>query len=450
MRKIAWLVLFAACGGGGGGDGGTNRDTFFSDSEWAQIQLLAPLPAAPPADPTNRWADSAAAAALGQRLYMDRTLDVTPLEVGTDTNPTALGAVGDTGKVACQSCHEPQHWFSDQHSIPRDVSLGIKYAFRNDPSLVNAVFYDTFGWAGTGDGSWSFVTGPMENAVGGTRAGWAHALATRYKTDYEAIFGAMPDLSAVPAQARPAFSANEKLTPLSQGWVDAWTGMSAADRDLVNRIYSNGAKAIAAYLRKVVSTDAPFDRYVGGDNAAISTAAKRGLQLFIGKAACVACHSGPFFTDNTFHSTRVAQTGANVPMTDLGRYSVLTNYQMGLPTFSTAGDYSDDRTTGAANLAAYGFTLAPTDGDKTRFRTKSLRQIAETAPYMHDGVIADLAGIVEFYDQGGGADSDPPTRDPLIRPLGLSTQEKADLVEFMKTLTGTPVPAALLVDTSAP
>src|SRR5262249_5397083 len=199
----------------------------------------------------------------------------------------------------------------------------------------------------------------------------------------------------------------------------------------------NGAKAIAAYLRKLVSTNAPFDRYVGGDYNAISTSAKRGLQLFIGKAACVACHAGPFFTDNKFHSTRVAQTGDNVPATDLGRFSVLTNYQAAIPTFSTSGDYSDNKVAGAATLAEYGYTVAPTDADKAKFRTKSIRQIAETAPYMHDGVISDLDGIVEFYDQGGGVDTDPPTKDPLLRPLGLSTQEKADLVEVMKTLTGT-------------
>src|SRR5262249_52791936 len=134
--------------------------------------------------------------------------------------------------------HEPGHWFSDAHSMPRDVSLGIKYAFRNDPALVNAAHYATFGWAGGSDALWSFVTGPMENAVGGTRAGWAHAVADRYKSDYEAIFGALPDLSGVPAQARPKFSANENLTPLTQGWVDGWNGMTPSDQAAVNLVYA--------------------------------------------------------------------------------------------------------------------------------------------------------------------------------------------------------------------
>ena len=468
MRGWAWTVATVAMlGCGGGGDSGFD-DEFFTEIEWNQVRTLSPLPALPP-DTGNAVADSDAAARLGQRLYWERRTHVNPIQIGKTTvdetvtpaltpNPSALGEAGDTGVIACASCHEPANFFSDNHSMPRNLSLAVRWTFRNDPSLVNAAFYTSFGWSGSADALWSQITGNPELVVGATRATYAHVIYDHYKTDYEAIFGPLPaaldpahaEKARFPAQARPKLFPNEVLTPVSQPWVTAWDGMTADDQRAVNQILANSAKALAAFVRKLASKNAAFDRYVAGDFAAISPSAKRGLKLFIGKAGCVGCHSTPFFSDNAFHNTGVTQTGDNVPTTDTGRFGVLTSYAAGPPLFSSAGMFSDDAAAGMAKLQSLGLVSpTPTDADRGKFRTKSLRQIEKSAPYMHTGGLADLAAVVEFYDRGGDTIAGQ-TKDPLMVPLNLTTAEKGDLVEFMKTLTGDPVSSELTADTSAP
>ncbi len=159
------------------------------------------------------------------------------------------------------------------------------------------------------------------------------------------------------------------------------------------------ADAIAAYERTIISTDSDFDKYVTGNKRAMTESAIRGMAVFKGKGRCVLCHNGPNFTDNQFHNLGVPQVG---PMKeDLGRYYVTR----------------DDRDRGA-------------------FKTPTLRSIAETAPYMHDGAFATLEAVVDFLDEGGGANAN---LSPLIKKLGLSKREKADLVEFLKALTGEPI-----------
>lgn len=159
------------------------------------------------------------------------------------------------------------------------------------------------------------------------------------------------------------------------------------------------AEAIAAYERTVISTNSDFDKYVMGDKQAMTESAVRGLALFKGKARCILCHNGPNFTDNRFHNLGVPQVG---PMKeDLGRYAVTRD-----------------------------------EKDKGAFKTPTLRSIAETAPYMHDGAFKTLEEVVDFLDEGGGAN---PNLSPLIKKLGLSKEEKADLVEFLKALSPEPV-----------
>jgi cytochrome c peroxidase len=158
------------------------------------------------------------------------------------------------------------------------------------------------------------------------------------------------------------------------------------------------AEAIAAYERTVISTNSAFDKYVLGDAKAMEETAVRGMALFKGKARCVLCHNGPNFTDNQFHNLGVPQVG---PMKeDLGRFYVTRQ-----------------------------------EHDKGAFKTPTLRSITETAPYMHDGVFKTLEEVVDFLDKGGGAN---PNLSPMLKPLGLAQQEKADLIAFLKALTGEP------------
>ncbi len=220
--------------------------------------------------------------------------------------------------------------------------------------------------------------------------------------------------------------------------------MTPADQLVVNTILANFGKATEAYERLLVSRNAPFDHFVAGDATAITDGAKRGAKLFVGKAGCIACHSGPAFTDNRFHNLGVPQIGPNVPSRDEGRFAAIP----GLSTnpFSGAGRFSDDPVAGQAKLS--GLTQNPADTGS--FRTAGLRNIAQTAPFMHTGAFATLADVVEFYDRGGDSSGFVGTKDSLMVPLGLTSSEKSDLVAFLEALTGDPIPNRLVQDTSAP
>ncbi len=151
----------------------------------------------------------------------------------------------------------------------------------------------------------------------------------------------------------------------------------------------NIAAAIATFERTIVSPESPFDRWQAGDEDAIPKAAKRGFALFVGKARCVRCHNGPAFTDSDFHNT-----GLN--SIDPGRYEVSNR-----------------------------------DEDRNSFKTPGLRQVAQTAPYMHDGSKATLMGVINFYNRGG----DRPGEANELKPLGLTIQERNDLIAFLMSLT---------------
>ncbi len=159
-------------------------------------------------------------------------------------------------------------------------------------------------------------------------------------------------------------------------------------------------EAIAAYERTVISTNSAFDKFVLDDASAMDQSAQRGMAVFKGKGRCIACHNGFNFTDNHFHNTGVPQVG---PMEeDLGRFYVTRREQ-----------------------------------DKRAFKTPTLRSVIESAPYMHDGAFKTLEEVVDFYDKGGNAN---PQLSALMKPLGLSPEEKTDLLAFLKALTGEPIP----------
>ncbi len=155
------------------------------------------------------------------------------------------------------------------------------------------------------------------------------------------------------------------------------------------------ARAIAAYERTVVSGDSPYDRFQAGDHDALSASAVRGLALFNGKANCKACHAGFNFTDENYNDIGVGQ---DKPTPDAGRYEVTKK-----------------------------------DEDRGKFKTPTLRNVSETAPYMHDGSEATLAGVIDFYDRGGIGN---PNLSKEIKPLHLTASEKRDLVAFLQALTG--------------
>ena len=153
-------------------------------------------------------------------------------------------------------------------------------------------------------------------------------------------------------------------------------------------------QAIATFVRGALSGNSPFDRFFAGDRAALSPAARRGFALFTGQARCGRCHAGPLFTDEDLHNTGVGWGR------DAGRFEVT-----GLPQ------------------------------DRGRFKTPSLRNVTLTAPYMHDGSVNTLEAVVDFYDRGGRRNSN---LDPAIRPLRLTSDQRSDLVAFLRALQGQP------------
>ncbi len=173
-------------------------------------------------------------------------------------------------------------------------------------------------------------------------------------------------------------------------------------------------RALAAFERELVTRNSPFDRYVAGDDGALAPQEKAGLILFHTKAKCTACHSGPLFTDSSFRVQGVEQIGPG---------QGLASTQTGTPRPS--------------GMDRGRFVTSGNRNELFAFRTVTLRQIGETAPYMHDGALETLADVIEFYDQGGGDEETIPEDriDEELVPLGLSSQEKVQLEAFLLALT---------------
>ncbi len=413
---------------------GSLVDGVFTEAEWEKIQTLSPLPEIP-ADPTNAVADDPDAATLGQMLYFDKAFSQA-LKIDSD-----LGSVGEEGKINCADCHGPT-WYDDKRSTPNATSIGVDRGSRNSPTVVNVVFYEWFYWDGRADTMWGQALAAAESGVQQqtTRLHTAHVLYAKYKDEYNAVFDpdlddaldpTSPDAARFPLQGRP------KAAGAPDG---AWEGMTPEDQDHVNRIMANFGKLLAAYERLLVSRNAPFDQYVAGDTDAMSASAKRGLKSFVSKAGCVECHASPIFTDQGFHNIGVPQVGEFVREEELGRFMAVEQ-ALNNP-FNSNGVYSDDTSTGKLD------GLEQTEELRGAFRTKHLRQIAATGPYMHTGHLDSLRAVVEFYNDGGVDSGFVGTKDERILPLNLSSAEIDDLVAFLEALTGDEVPSGLQQDTS--
>jgi cytochrome c peroxidase len=407
-------------------------DGMFTEAEWETISHFSPL-LPPPASPTNRFADRRDVADFGQRLWFEKhyageIYEGTPEEGG-------LGNKFDTEKVSCADCHDPKRWFTDTRSSPNSTSLGTGRTRRNAPSIVNVVFYKWGNWAGANDQFWKqgALLPEARDVFNSDRLRFVHVIYKYYRDDYARLF------EALPGALDPAAPDHMRFPPAGKPGDLAWEMMDGTDRTLVNTIIANCGKAIEAYERLLVSGDAPLDRYVAGAFDELSTSAKRGLKLFIGKAGCVSCHKDETFTDQDFHNTGVTQSE---PFDD-GRFSDVLRLDS---PFNGMGEFSDDKMAGQAKLD--GIVQVPSMTGQ--FRTKSLRHIAETGPYFHNGSALELPDVVRFYNEGGGAAGTyPGEKDARITPLNLSQSEIDDLVAFLHSLTGQPVPSDLTEDTAA-
>jgi cytochrome c peroxidase len=260
------------------------------------------------------------------------------------------------GVMSCATCHNPALGWTDGR--PTAVGHDMKILGRATPTIVNAAFNPLQMWDGRKVSLEAQALGPFESRDEQNLA----------LEDLESRVRAIPGYVSMFEQAYPG---------------------EAVTRDTI-------AKAIASFERTVVSNGAPFDRWRAGDENAMSASAKRGFELFNGKANCALCHQGFNFTDNGFHNIGLKEAGE----ADLGR-----------------------------------FVHRPIKALKGAFKTPTLRDIALTAPYMHNGAYTSLEDVVEHYARGGDSKDN---LSPNMKPLDLSDAEKHQLVEFMRALTSAP------------
>src|SRR5262245_23739264 len=273
-----------------------DQNITFTQSEWDSVKARSPLPPLP-ADKTNKYVDSPAAARLGQQLFFEPRLSG-PIQAGTPAEGQ-LGEIGEPGKIACRNCHMPESkWLFDIRSnnggaIPNATALGSQWMPRNASSVVNTIFYihpvSGAHWRendGFSDSEWFDAQSEPEGTPvqNGSRLRLGHVIFEHYRKEYNAAFPQWP--------LNPALADYKRFPASGSPYVDAknWNSMSEADKEIVNRILANYGKAIEAYLRKLVSRNSPFDRFMAGEQDAISRDALAGLKLFAGKAGCIRCH----------------------------------------------------------------------------------------------------------------------------------------------------------------
>lgn len=227
--------------------------------------------------------------------------------------------------------------------------------------------------------------------------------------------------------------------------------MTEEDRETVNVIFTNVTKAIAAYEMKVISLNAPFDRYAEGlrtgDEALLGEFDKQeklGLKLFVGKARCNRCHDGSMFSNFEFHNLGLAPRNWLDPQ-DEGRYAGVPRVKES--PFNAAGLYSDATDSTKADELRF---LAQKSENRGQFKTPSLRNVAQTAPYMHGGHFETLEDVVEFYNDLDEAPVLVGHRDETLQKLELTDGEVDALVAFLKTLTGDPIPERLKQQPASP
>jgi len=284
--------------------------------------------------------------------------------------------------VSCASCHAPDHGFAD----PRKVSEGVagKKGTRNAPTVLNSIFNEFQFWDGRAASLEEQSKGPMTNPV------------EMAADSHDAVVSVLRQIPEYDQAFRRAFARQVEIDDV--------------------------AIAIATFERTVVSGNSSFDRFIGGDKSALSESAQRGWILWNTKARCNTCHpfgdATPNFSDNKFHNIGVAAKDRD--------FAVLAREA------ASAGD--PQKLAFKADLTELGrFIVTRQPKDIGAFKTAGLRDVALTAPYMHDGSEATLLDVVNFYDRGGEPN---PYLDGGIVALRLTDQEKKDLVAFMESLTG--------------
>ncbi len=317
-----------------------------------------------------------------------------PVAANPDNLPTtarmALGQalffdnrISGSGKLNCSSCHLPEVGWT----LPSAFSVANEgfVERRNPPTLINVGYNKALIWDGRAPNLEKQAIGSTTNPV--------------HKGQN------METLMKV-------FNDDPKVVALFQA---AYGNKPNAD---------DYGRALAVWQRHfLVTGQSDFDRYMEGNKLAMSESAVRGMAVFTGKGGCIACHNGPNFSDSDFHNIGLKRN----PEFDKPEYRKILAFDAKRMKLEKPDEVTDDP----------GRYLVTKDkADWKKFKTPTLRNLADTAPYMHDGRYASLDAVIDHYDRGGdGVDN----QDPRIKPLGLSAAEKADLKAFLRALWG-PLP----------
>jgi cytochrome c peroxidase len=317
--------------------------------------------------------------ALGRKLFMDRRLS-------------------HNNTISCAMCHVPEQGFTT-NELATAVGIEGRSNRRNSPTIFNVGYLKLLFHDGREYSLENQVIGPMVtfNEMGNPSIGHVIEKIRNFK-DYDGMF-------------EKVFGAGINLERMS--------------------------KAIAAYERTLVSGNSKFDQwYYSKNQKALENKEINGFNIFIGKGKCVACHSinekVAIFTDQSFHNTGIGWARNNKVVNKIYESKTFpVTLAPGIVVQVEQGRLDAASEVPQNDVGRFEITENPKDS--WAYKTPSLRNVAITAPYMHDGSITTLDDVVEFYNKGG---EDNPLKDTLIQPLGLSDEEKSDLVSFLKTLTG--------------
>ena len=294
--------------------------------------------------------------------------------------------ISSDNSIACNTCHSPRNGFTTHTETSRGVSDQI--GKRNAPSILNAMFYKSMFWDGRAATLEEQATLPILNPI---------EMGQKEPKDVVAKLAAIPEF----------VQAFQEVFGHPVNWEDL-------------------GKAVAAFERTRLSTEAPFDRFLHGDQKALNASQQRGWALFTGKARCGSCHSYdpalPLFGDNRFHNT-----GAAAHKPDFNQLAKRTES-------AKAGNKNEiDKLALETDDSELGrFLVTRKREDIGAFKTPFLRDVLLTGPYMHDGSLETLWDVVEFFNKGGERN---PFLDAEMKPLGLSETEVDDLVNFLSALT---------------
>jgi cytochrome c peroxidase len=283
------------------------------------------------------------------------------------------------GSLACVSCHLPdQGWTTN---TPLSPAYPTQMERRNSQTLINVAYNKALLWDGRASVLEKQALGPIQNPL-------------HMNHNLDLLVEKLKAISQYAEGFQQVFGTT--VTPDGLG------------------------KALAAFERTLIARNAPFDRYMEGDRQAISETARRGMELFTGKARCILCHHGPNFTDSQFHNLGVP----NAPL--LTHPIVQASLRFDAKRMDVQGYEHLQEDLGR-------YLVTKDEKDRGAFKTPTLRNVARRDPYMHNGAFQTLEDIIDFYDQGGGAVAG---KSPLVQPLGLTPSEKRDLLAFLQTLTG--------------